>query len=78
MSPVQLQRRPAQPSSPSCWQPENQHEASDEEPDPDTVLLCCSIVSFRLTMSSTISAIMLLPPVRSGVTAALPASARNV
>ncbi|KAF2174662.1 hypothetical protein K469DRAFT_681013 [Zopfia rhizophila CBS 207.26] len=36
MSPVQLRRRPAQTGSPSCWQPQDQHDPSDEEPDPDT------------------------------------------
>lgn len=38
MSPVQLRRRrPAQSSPQSCWQPQSQHEASDEdEPDPHT------------------------------------------
>ncbi|PSN73790.1 hypothetical protein BS50DRAFT_607293 [Corynespora cassiicola Philippines] len=36
MSPIQLRRRPVLPSSPSCWQSQNQREASDEDPDPDT------------------------------------------
>ena len=35
MSPVQLRGKPIQSSS-SCRRPENQREASDEEPDPDT------------------------------------------
>ncbi|KAH8708410.1 hypothetical protein GQ44DRAFT_628179 [Phaeosphaeriaceae sp. PMI808] len=36
MSPVRLRRRPAQTSSPRCWQPQDPHGPSDEEPDPDT------------------------------------------
>ncbi|KAI0528405.1 hypothetical protein GGR58DRAFT_509396 [Xylaria digitata] len=36
MSPVRLRRRPAQTGSPSCWQPQDQRDPSDEEPDPDT------------------------------------------
>ncbi|KAF2194998.1 hypothetical protein K469DRAFT_648552 [Zopfia rhizophila CBS 207.26] len=36
MSPVRLRQRPAQTGSPSCWQPQDQHDPSDEEPDPDT------------------------------------------
>ena len=36
MSPVQLRQRPVQTGSPNCWRPQDQHESSDEEPDPDT------------------------------------------
>ncbi|PSN58807.1 hypothetical protein BS50DRAFT_345102 [Corynespora cassiicola Philippines] len=36
MSPVQLRRRPTSISSPSCARPQDQHAASDEEPDSDT------------------------------------------
>ncbi|KAF1970566.1 hypothetical protein BU23DRAFT_582080 [Bimuria novae-zelandiae CBS 107.79] len=36
MSPVQLRRRYAPISSPSCARPQDQHAASDEEPDSDT------------------------------------------
>ncbi|KAF2744340.1 hypothetical protein M011DRAFT_408562 [Sporormia fimetaria CBS 119925] len=36
MSPVRLRRRPAQTSSPSCWQPQDRYSPSDEDPDPDT------------------------------------------
>lgn len=36
MSPIQLRPRPPPISTPGCWRPQDQHEASDEEPDPDT------------------------------------------
>ncbi|KAH8165240.1 hypothetical protein CIB48_g3011 [Xylaria polymorpha] len=36
MSPVQLRQRYASISSPSCARPQDQHAASDEEPDSDT------------------------------------------
>ncbi|KAF2843551.1 hypothetical protein M501DRAFT_926687 [Patellaria atrata CBS 101060] len=35
-SPIQLRGRPALTGSPNCSRPQDQHEASDDEPDPDT------------------------------------------